>query len=250
MEVIDRFDVSKFGYDLMINWIIALSMSIIAGFLSAALVFTFPPLRYLILSLGRFKQLGKGMVFIALVIIPCVTIGVSLWLDHLVENLLLLWIISLFGINFFLFLGIAVIDGKWFWHELVNSSTRDEIIGERFDFCYTLADFHFIKEQVDRYFDSEKDTPENILSKIFRSYRVLNFTDYRKFILVTHAAKNSLSSDDEFWRFYKSWQIDPDDYYGLKMFACNQNTGQYMSGNLIEQFNPKMKNQKWEPRVL
>jgi hypothetical protein len=200
----------------MINWIIALSLSVIGGFLTASMLFSVPQFKQACICLGRFRFLGMGFMIFGIIVIPAFAVLLpffdSLFLDHLLG----LWVTTLFLINLFIFIGVGIIDGQGFWKELHNSRHKQYLSGEIFDFCYTPADFDFIREQVARHFAGENGNAEMALSKIFTAYRDKNLDDYRKFILVTHAAAQVLSPDDRFWTAYREWGVNPGNYIALK----------------------------------
>lgn len=161
------------------------------------------------------------MIF-GIIVIPSFAVMLPLFDNLFLEHLLGLWVVTLFLINLFIFVGVGIIDGQGFWRELHDSRSKRYLSGEIFDFCYTPADFDFIREQVARHFAGENGNAELALSKIFTAYRDNNLHDYRKLILVTHAAAEVLPARDRFWAAYNDWGVNPGNYIALKEMSLSR----------------------------
>ncbi|HEQ98410.1 MAG TPA: hypothetical protein ENO22_03605 [candidate division Zixibacteria bacterium] len=189
-------------------------------------------------------------ISIGILIIPLLAVTLTFRDGMLDNHLLSLWIMTVFSSNLFVFVGIGIIDGKRFWEELRKSDGNGNLSGEVFDFCYTPADFQFINEQVNQYCPDKKSDPEEMLSKIYIAYRDLNLSDYRKFILVTHLAKQHLSSKDEFWQSYNDWGLDSGDYDALKRFSFQYGRSEAPQQPATRAVRTKSREAGWRPRML
>ena len=234
----------------MVHWLIALLLSVAAGFLTASFLFSVPPIKHLFIRLGKCGSIGAVSVVVGIVLIPSLAVILTFQDGMLDDHLLSLWIMTVFSSNLFIFVGIGIVDGNRFWSEIYQSGRKGQLSGEAFDFCYTPADFQFINQQVSNYIPDRKYDPEKALSKIYIAYRDLNVADYRKFILVTHLAGQFLPSRDEFWKAYREWGIDPQDYDALKRFSLRLSGSKGYRQSISEPVTARRRETGWRPRML
>ncbi|NIS17584.1 MAG: hypothetical protein GWN00_33505 [Aliifodinibius sp.] len=234
----------------MIHWLIALLFSVAAGFLTASFLFSFAPIKHLFIRLGKCGSIGAVSVAVGILLIPSLAVILTFQDGMLDNHLLSIWIMTVFSSNLFIFVGIGIVDGNKFWREIYQSGKKGQLSGDAFDFCYTPADFQFINQQVSEYRPDGKFDPQKALSKIYIAYRDLNVSDYRKFILVTHLAGQLLPSRDEFWKAYREWGIDPEDYGALKRFSLQSGGSKGYRQPISQPVIVRRRETGWRPRML
>jgi hypothetical protein len=196
----------------VIKYSLTVGISLLAGFATAAMVFSVAPSRQMIFSVGRYKTASRIALVCGIILI--VVLFYRFMNGTLSSEVL---IICLLFSTFFIGLAVALSGSNELWEQINRACSGDDIRSSSFDLCYQTVDFDFIYGELSKLIMNPEDL-NRALSKILVAYRNRNLYRLERFILITEIALRFLPKDDPFWSEYIFWGLDPLKIHKIDLF--------------------------------